>query len=152
MADGFLPEDEPCYVISVAARMVDLHPQRLRYYDRIGLLRPSRTKGRIRLYSRRDIERLRKIARLTEDLGVNLAGAEVVLNMSRRIEELQAQLARTQEQAEAEINRLRRQVREIEASRQVREEPSIVIEVKPLDSREAGESDQADSTRGGSDA
>ena len=83
-----LPDDEPCYVISVAAKLVRLHPQTLRYYDRIGLIRPTRTAGRIRLYSQRNIEKLRKIARLTEDLGVNLAGVEVILNMSERIEEL----------------------------------------------------------------
>jgi len=85
MDERILRDDEPCYVISVAAKLVSLHPQTLRYYDRIGLIRPSRTAGRMRLYSQRDIETLRKIARLTEDLGVNLAGVEVVLNMARRI-------------------------------------------------------------------
>jgi len=96
MSDDLFNDDEPCYVISVAARMVELHPQRLRYYDRIGLLRPSRTAGRVRLYSQRDVEMLRKIARLTEDLGVNLAGVEVILNMTGQIEDLQATVAMLQ--------------------------------------------------------
>jgi len=109
-----LSDDEPCYVISVAARLVELHPQTLRYYDRIGLLRPSRTAGRRRLYSQRDVEVLRKIARLTDHLGVNLAGVEVILNMSERIEELQAQLAALQQRSEAEISALRERIQELE--------------------------------------
>jgi len=113
-------DDEPCYVISVAAKLVSLHPQTLRYYDRIGLLRPSRTAGRMRLYSQQDIETLRKIARLTEDLGVNLAGVEVVLNMSRRIEVLQEEMAMLQQQAEARIAALRQRVQELERGGLVR--------------------------------
>ena len=109
-----LPDDEPCYVISVAARLVQLHPQTLRYYDRVGLLEPSRTAGRVRLYSQRDIEKLRKIARLTDHLGVNLAGVEVILNMSERIEELQNQLARLQQRSESEIGALRQRIQELE--------------------------------------
>ena len=109
-----IPEDEPCYVISVAAKLANLHPQTLRYYDRIGLLRPSRTAGRTRLYSQRDVETLRKIARLTEELGVNLAGVEVVLNMSQRIEELQEEMAKLQQQADARTAALRRRVQELE--------------------------------------
>lgn len=128
------PSDEPCYVISVAAKLVDLHPQRLRYYDRIGLLRPSRTEGRIRLYSQRDIETLRKISRLTEDLGVNLAGVEVILNMSRRIQELQRQLEQQQRQAQAEIEALRQRIRELQQDRK-RPDPGV-IEVTPITARD----------------
>ena len=65
MPDNPFQDDEPCYVISVVAKLVELHPQTLRYYDKIGLLRPSRTHGRTRLYSMRDVEELRKITRLT---------------------------------------------------------------------------------------
>lgn len=114
MTDDLLRDDEPCYVISIAAKLVQLHPQTLRYYDRIGLLRPSRTSGRIRLYSQRDVEMLRKIARLMDELGVNLAGVEVILNMSRHIEELQRRLDDLQREAEAELTELRRQVKELE--------------------------------------
>jgi MerR family transcriptional regulator/heat shock protein HspR len=93
MTDEFdLPDDEPCYVISVAARMVGMHAQTLRYYERAGLLRPSRSRGRIRLYSVADINRLRQIQRLINDLGVNLAGAEVILRMGERIEQLQVEM------------------------------------------------------------
>lgn len=84
--------DEPLYVISVAARMVNLHPQTLRHYEKLGLIEPARTEGNVRMYSPHDIERLRKITGLVEDLGVNLAGVEVILNMTKQIEELQAQV------------------------------------------------------------
>jgi MerR family transcriptional regulator/heat shock protein HspR len=98
-----LPEDEPCYVISVAARMVGMHAQTLRYYERAGLLRPSRSRGRIRLYSVADINRLRQIQRLINDLGVNLAGAEVILRMGERIEQLQQEM----DELRRELQRLR---------------------------------------------
>ena len=104
MANEFeLPEDEPCYVISVAARMVGMHAQTLRYYERAGLLRPSRSRGRIRLYSVADINRLRQIQRLINDLGVNLAGAEVILRMGERIEQLQQEM----DDLRRELQRLR---------------------------------------------
>jgi MerR family transcriptional regulator/heat shock protein HspR len=93
-----LNEDEPCYVISVAARMVGMHAQTLRYYERAGLVRPSRSRGRIRLYSVADINRLRQIQRLINDLGVNLAGAEVILRMGERIEQLQEEIEETRRQ------------------------------------------------------
>jgi MerR family transcriptional regulator/heat shock protein HspR len=98
-----LPEDEPCYVISVAARMVGMHAQTLRYYERAGLVRPSRSRGRIRLYSVADINRLRQIQRLINDLGVNLAGAEVILRMGERIEQLQQEM----DELRRELQRLR---------------------------------------------
>jgi MerR family transcriptional regulator/heat shock protein HspR len=99
--------DEPCYVISVAARMVELHPQTLRYYERVGLIEPQRSGGNRRLYSPRDIEHVRSIIRLVDELGVNLAGVEVVLHMRRRMEEMQAEMDRTIAEFEAEIARLR---------------------------------------------
>lgn len=84
--------DEPCFVISIAARMVGLHAQTLRYYERVGLIWPSRSNGRQRLYSVADIERLRRIKTFTEDMGVNLAGAEVALKLMARIEELEQEV------------------------------------------------------------
>jgi len=105
-------QDEPCYVISVAAKLVDLHPQTLRRYEEIGLVRPARASGR-RLYSPHDLERLHKINRLVNDLGVNLAGVEVVLNMSERMEHLQKEMGRMQAEFEAEIERLRRELERI---------------------------------------
>lgn len=129
MADQQLRDDEPCYVISVAARLVRLHPQTLRYYDRVGLIDPSRTKGRIRLYSQRDIVRLRRIARLTDDLGVNLAGVEVILNMTERIGSLQGELAALQRQAQAETEALRQRIRELQGERAGSGEEYQVIDV-----------------------
>lgn len=99
--------DEPCYVISVAAKLVSLHPQTLRYYERLGLVVPSRSQGRLRLYSPSDIERLLRISRLVEDLGVNLAGVEVILNMTERMEEMQREMDAIRAEMEAEIVRLR---------------------------------------------
>ena len=85
-------DEEPCFVISVAARMVGMHAQTLRYYERMGVLKPSRSQGRIRLYSVADVNRLRQIHRLIDDLGVNLAGAEVILRMNQRIQEMNEEL------------------------------------------------------------
>ncbi len=87
-----IPRDEPCYTISVVARMVSLHPQTIRNYEQIGLVNPQRTDGNIRLYSQREVERLLKINRLTQELGVNLAGVEVILRMADQIETLQIEV------------------------------------------------------------
>ena len=84
--------EEPCFVISVAARIVGVHAQTLRHYERVGLIWPSRTVGRQRLYSMADIERLRQLKSLTEDMGINLAGAEIALKLMARIEELEGQV------------------------------------------------------------
>jgi len=89
-----IQDDEPCYIISVAAQLVEMHAQSLRYYERAGLIRPARSRGNIRLYSPRDIERLRLIRRLIDDLGVNLAGVEVILNMTDRIQQLEREIER----------------------------------------------------------
>ena len=86
--------DEPCFVISVAARLVNMHPQTLRYYEKLGLIAPSRSRGRIRLYSAGDIARLQQIHRLIDDLGVNLAGVEVIMHMNSRISELEHEIER----------------------------------------------------------
>lgn len=88
--------DEPMFVISVAARLVEMHPQTLRYYERAGLVKPKRSRGSIRLYSERDIARLKKIARLVEDLGVNLAGVEVIIHLTEKLELLQSILEENQ--------------------------------------------------------
>ena len=87
-------EDEPLFVISVAAKMVGMHAQSLRSYERLGLVRPSRSRGRLRLYSRADIERLLHIQRLVHDLGVNLAGAEVVIRLNERIRRMEEEMER----------------------------------------------------------
>jgi len=84
--------DEPVYMISVAARMLSCHPQTLRMYEREGLVLPQRTQRNLRLYSDADIERLRRIQRLTQELGVNLAGVEVILDLLERGEQQQQEI------------------------------------------------------------
>jgi|SRR5688572_11488915 MerR family transcriptional regulator, heat shock protein HspR len=81
--------EEPAFIISVAARMLGVHAQTLRYYERAGVVEPSRSRGRIRLYSRADIDRIRQVQRLIDELGVNLAGAEIIINMSGRLRALE---------------------------------------------------------------
>lgn len=84
---------EPLFVISVAARLLEMHPQTLRKYEREGLIAPSRTSGNLRLYSDRDIERLRQVKYLVEQRGLNLAGVQLALELTRRLRELRAAVA-----------------------------------------------------------
>ena len=84
--------NEPFYMISIVARMYDIHPQTLRLYEKHGLLAPSRTDGNTRLYSQKDLERLELILNLARDLGVNLAGIEVILNMRKKMEQMQQEI------------------------------------------------------------
>ena len=93
--------DEPRYTISVVARLVNLHPQTLRNYEDNELVVPSRSPGNIRLYTERDVLRLQKIVRMTTELGINLAGVEVVLNLTERMESLQAEVEDLQARLEA---------------------------------------------------
>jgi MerR family transcriptional regulator/heat shock protein HspR len=88
--------------------MAQMHEQTLRSYERIGLVVPSRSQGRIRLYSRRDIDRLRQIRRLMDDLGVNLAGVEVIMNLTSRIAELESEIQQTRTYFENQIELMRR--------------------------------------------
>ena len=96
-------ETEPRYVISVAARMLGVPSHTLRYYERIGIIEPSRSRGNIRLYSEREIALLRRVKTLMDDMGVNLAGVEVILRVTQHMAELQHHL----EELEAELERLR---------------------------------------------
>ena len=96
-------DEEPRYVISIAARMLGVETYTLRYYEKIGIIEPSRSRGNIRLYSDKDIARLRQMKMLMEDLGITLAGAEVILRMAQRMAELQHQV----EGLESEVKRLR---------------------------------------------
>ncbi len=96
-------ESEPRYVISIAAKILGIQTHTLRYYERIGVVEPSRSRGNIRLYSEKDLEQLRRVKTLIEDLGVNLAGAEVILRMAQQIAELQNRV----QELEAEIKELK---------------------------------------------
>lgn len=103
---GKRPGREPIYAISVVSRIVDLHPQTLRHYENLGLLKPTRSGGNRRLYSEHDLERLRLICRLTNDLGVNLAAVEVILNLTEQIETLREEMDEREGQLLAEVARL----------------------------------------------
>jgi MerR family transcriptional regulator/heat shock protein HspR len=84
--------DEPVYLISVVATMLNIHPQTLRQYEREGLIEPSRTQGRMRLYSQRDIDKMKLILRLTRQMGVNIAGVDVVLKLKEQIDQMQEEI------------------------------------------------------------
>src|SRR3954468_24444601 len=94
--------NEPLFVISVAARLVEMHPQTLRKYEREGLIAPSRTQGNLRLYSDRDIEQLRQVKYLVEDRGLNLAGVQLALELTRRLRVLRGQTETKRQQATAQ--------------------------------------------------
>ncbi len=98
-----IDDTEPRYVISIAARMLSVQTHTLRYYEKIGIIEPSRSQGNIRLYSERDVAWLRRVKTLMDDLGVNLAGVEVILRMAQQMTELQHH----NEALEAELKRLR---------------------------------------------
>ena len=97
-------DDEPRYVISIAAKMLGTQTYTLRYYERIGVIEPKRSQGNIRLYSEGDIALLRRVKTLVEDMGVNLAGVEVILRLMQRMNEMQNEL----EKLASEVKRLRR--------------------------------------------
>ena len=94
---------EPRYVISIAARMVGVQTHTLRYYEKIGIIEPSRSQGKIRLYSENDIVLLRRVRSLLDDLGINLAGVEVILRLSNHLVELQQRV----EEMETELEKYR---------------------------------------------
>ncbi|CUU35645.1 MerR family transcriptional regulator, heat shock protein HspR [Armatimonadetes bacterium DC] len=100
------PSTEPVYLISVAARMSGLHPQTLRLYERLGLIKPHRVGRSKRLYSEADIERLRRIQHFTQELGVNLAGVDIILRLLERIEQINREVEEIIEQTNARILQL----------------------------------------------
>ncbi len=105
-------EDQPLYPISVVAHMMGVHPQTLRLYERQGLISPSRTKGKTRLYSERDVELLKTILYLTQDLGVNLAGVGLLLDIQAKMHEVENEMWRTVESLSRRLHREDREGRE----------------------------------------
>jgi len=103
--------DRPIYMISVAAELVGMHPQTLRIYEAKGLVRPQRTPGGTRLYSEADIERLRIIQRLTSELGLNLAGVELVLRLEDELRRAHRQIERLQAELKQEVQKVHKQYR-----------------------------------------
>lgn len=85
--------DEPVYLISIVAKILDIHPQTLRQYERENLVQPARSNGRIRLYSQRDIDRIKLILRLTRELGVNLAGVDIILRLKDNVDDMESEIA-----------------------------------------------------------
>ena len=104
-------DDRPRYMISVAADIVGMHPQTLRIYESKGLIRPKRTAGNTRLYSEADIERLRLIQQLTNDLGLNLAGVEQVMHLQDEVERMQRTLNRMEREMREAISQVHREYR-----------------------------------------
>jgi MerR family transcriptional regulator, heat shock protein HspR len=104
-------DERPIYMISVAAELVGMHPQTLRIYESKGLVRPQRTPGGTRLYSEADVERLRIIQRLTTELGLNLAGVELVLRLEDELRKAHAQIERLQQQLKEEVQKVHKHYR-----------------------------------------
>jgi len=116
--EGSTVRERRLYTISVAAELVSVHQQTLRHYERLGLVEPLRGKGEIRYYSPQDIERIQQIRRLVEELGVNLAGVEVILNMRDQLERLRSEsietISRMREEHESETRRLKEIIRRLQ--------------------------------------
>ena len=104
-------DERPIYMISVAADLVGMHPQTLRIYEQKGLVRPQRTPGGTRLYSEADVDRLRIIQRLTTELGLNLAGVELVLRLEDELRKAHAQIGRLQQQLHDEVQKVHKHYR-----------------------------------------
>ena len=90
--------DEPVYLISVVASILNIHPQTLRQYEKEGLITPSRTKGRMRLYSQRDIDRIKLVLQLTRKMGINLAGVDVILKLKEQIDQMSSEIEELREE------------------------------------------------------
>ncbi len=104
-------DDHPRYMISVAAELVGMHPQTLRVYEQKGLVRPKRTAGNTRLYSERDVERLRLVQRLTSELGLNLAGVEHVLRLEDQLQRMHRRMERLEREMREAVASVHRQYR-----------------------------------------
>ena len=103
-------EERGVFMISVAAELAHMHPQTLRMYEARGLITPKRSPKNTRLYSQRDVERLRRIQRMTSEEGLNLAGVETVLEMEERVEKMRSELARMRRRAEELQRRMRKEL------------------------------------------
>jgi MerR family transcriptional regulator/heat shock protein HspR len=119
------------YMISAVAETYGIHPQTLRLYERQGLLKPSRSEGNTRLYTQEDIERLELILSLTRELGVNLAGVEVVLNMRQRMEDMQREMQEFIEYIEREIANRSPEMNQKIQHALVKVTPAHVVVAKP---------------------
>jgi MerR family transcriptional regulator/heat shock protein HspR len=96
--------DEPVYLISVVASILDIHPQTLRQYEKEGLIEPSRTQGRMRLYSQRDIDKIKFVLQLTRKMGINLAGVDVILKLKKQMDAMSSEIKDLREEL-SKVNR-----------------------------------------------
>jgi len=96
--------DEPVYLISVVASILDIHPQTLRQYEKEGLIEPSRTQGRMRLYSQRDIDKIKFVLQLTRKMGINLAGVDVILKLKQQMDAMSTEIQDLREEL-SKVNR-----------------------------------------------
>jgi MerR family transcriptional regulator/heat shock protein HspR len=112
-----IDEERGVFMISVAAELADMHPQTLRMYEARGLISPKRSPKNTRLYSQADVERLRRIQRMTSDEGLNLAGVETVLEMEARVERMRADLAKVRKRAAEMEKRMREELEALRAAR-----------------------------------
>jgi MerR family transcriptional regulator/heat shock protein HspR len=139
-AAAALPSTEPgkgrYYMISVVSKAYGIHPQTLRLYEREGLLKPSRTDGNTRLYSEEDLKQLEVILNLTRELGVNLAGVEIVLNMRRKMEQVQGEVGEFVSWVRQEL------ARAAQAGWQERLQQALVRLPKPASAPAAGDADR----------
>jgi len=96
--------DEPVYLISVVASILEIHPQTLRQYEKEGLIEPSRTQGRMRLYSQRDIDKIKFVLQLTRKMGINLAGVDVILKLKKQMDAMNSEIKELREEL-SKVNR-----------------------------------------------
>ncbi len=113
---------EPVYLISVVAQILEIHPQTLRQYEREGLITPSRTNGKIRLYSQKDIDHIKYVLRLTRELGINLAGVDLILQLNKKISTL-----------EEDVEKYKTKLREIDKFGVVPSSKALVIKKSSYD-------------------
>ncbi len=125
--------DAPVYVISIAAELADMHPQTLRAYERKGLIEPSRTEGNTRRYSRRDVDKLKFIQRLTQDEGLNLAGVRAVLEMGEKLDGARRRIGELEDMVRHLASRLQDDVEAAHKSHkfEIIPAPSRQVEVHP---------------------
>lgn len=123
-------KERPLYMIGVVAEMLGIHPQTLRLYEREGLIKPSRTQGNTRLYSERDVEDIKMILLLTRELGVNIAGVEVILEMRRKMERMNEEMEEIAKKMREEMIREMERMRMFSKNPIVKATPGKVIKVK----------------------
>ncbi len=135
--EGRIDETRGVFMISVAAELAEMHPQTLRMYEARGLITPQRSAKNTRLYSQRDVERLRRIQQMTSEKGLNLAGVETVLALEKTVERMRADLARMRERAAEMERRFDRELEQVRRSLKAEIVPYGAYDVLPADRRES---------------